>query len=412
MSDAVLTDTAAVHPPEVGTGDHDPAEAGRRAWLILAVLLLFSIAAPLNQSKVPPILPILMEGWGLPVGQAGLLMSLFAVTGLVLALPAGFIFQRVGYRWTGVLAGGSIALGAALGALSPSFNLLLFSRAIEGIGTGFVAVMAPAVIAPWFPHRRGLALGIWATWVPIGLMTMLLVAPALASWGGWRSVWWFGCLYAILTTLLFLLVVRPAPAQEAAVATPGPSAMGRTLHNPTVWWLGAAFACYCTAVFAIGTFLPTYLYTVRGVALAQAAGLTSITSLMSIFSGPTGGLISDRIGSRKRVYLFGLIAAAIILPLTGAASLPMLVVLVAAQGLFLSVTPPNIFAAAVETGRETGGSGLAMAVVMMGQNAGVLLGPLMFGILVGDSGGWALAFASLPVICLLGVLAGSRAKVK
>ncbi len=75
---------------------HEATSTSRRAWLILAVLLLFSIAAPLNQSKVPPILPILMEAWGLPVGQAGLLMSLFAVTGLVLALPAGFIFRARG----------------------------------------------------------------------------------------------------------------------------------------------------------------------------------------------------------------------------------------------------------------------------------------------------------------------------
>ena len=156
-------------------------QTNRRAWLILAVLLLFSIAAPLNQSKVPPILPVLMESWGLPVGRAGLLMSLYAITGLLLGLPAGFIFQRAGYRWTGVLAGGSIALGAALGALSPNINVLLFSRAIEGIGTGFVAVMAPAVIAPWFPRHRGIALGIWATWVPVGLLTMLLLAPALAD---------------------------------------------------------------------------------------------------------------------------------------------------------------------------------------------------------------------------------------
>ena len=95
------------------------AHLSRRAWLILAVLLLFSIAAPLNQSKVPPILPILMEAWGLPVGRAGLLMSLYAITGLLLALPAGFIFHRVGYRWAGVVAGGSIAVGVALGALRP-----------------------------------------------------------------------------------------------------------------------------------------------------------------------------------------------------------------------------------------------------------------------------------------------------
>ncbi len=392
--------------------EHAFPSAHRRAWLVLATLLLFSIAAPLNQSKVPPILPILMESWGLTVGRAGLLMSVFAITGVVLALPSGFIYQRIGYRWTGVLAGGSIALGAGLGALSARLETLLLGRLLEGIGTGFVAVMAPAVIAPWFPRRRGIALGIWATWVPVGLITMLLAAPALAQAAGWRSVWWFGCGYAALTTLLFLLVVRPAPTQERTAGDPQPAAVGRTLHNPTVWWLGVAFACYCTAVFAIGTFLPTYIHTVRGAALAQAAGLTSITSLMSIIAGPAGGVIADRIGSRKQVYLFGLVAAAFILPLTGAASLPVLVALVAAQGLLLSVTPPNIFAAAVEAGRETGSSGLAMAVVIAGQNVGVLVGPLIFGALAESAGGWGLAFASLPIICLLGVWAGARAKVR
>ena len=98
-------------------------------------------------------------------------------------------------------------------------------------------------------------------------------------------MWWFGCIYAVLTTLLFLLVVRPVPAQAPTAADPKPADVGRTLYNPSVWWLGVVFACYCTAVFALGTFLPTYLHTVRGMALAQAAGLTSITSLMSIFSG-------------------------------------------------------------------------------------------------------------------------------
>ena len=67
----------------------------RTAWFVLAVLLLFSIAAPLNQAKVPPIMPILMGAFHLSVGQAGLLMSVFAITGLVLALPAGLILQKL-----------------------------------------------------------------------------------------------------------------------------------------------------------------------------------------------------------------------------------------------------------------------------------------------------------------------------
>ena len=116
----------------------------RTAWFVLAILLLFSIAAPLNQAKVPPIMPILMEAFHLSVGRAGLLMSVFAVTGLVLALPAGLIFQKLGYRITSLIAGGSIALGATLGALSLDMSSMLVSRVIEGIGTSFMAVLAPA----------------------------------------------------------------------------------------------------------------------------------------------------------------------------------------------------------------------------------------------------------------------------
>lgn len=60
------------------------------AWLVLSVLLLFSIAAPLNQFKVPPTLPVLMESLGLTVSGAGMLMSVFAITVIALALPAGW----------------------------------------------------------------------------------------------------------------------------------------------------------------------------------------------------------------------------------------------------------------------------------------------------------------------------------
>ena len=80
--------------------------AGRTGWFILAVLLFFSIAAPLNQFKVPPIMPVLMSVLGLSTARAGLLMSVYAVTGLILALPSGLIFQRAGARLTGLIAGG------------------------------------------------------------------------------------------------------------------------------------------------------------------------------------------------------------------------------------------------------------------------------------------------------------------
>jgi len=157
------------------------ANAGAAAWLTLVLLLLFSVAAPLNQFKVPPIMPILMDALGISVSGAGLLMSVYAITGLILALPSGFILQRFGFKVTGLLAGVSVVSGAVLGALSRDLNVLLVSRVIEGVGTCLVAVLAPAIIARWFGvEQRGAAMGVWSAWVPLGSIIMLITAPAVA----------------------------------------------------------------------------------------------------------------------------------------------------------------------------------------------------------------------------------------
>jgi MFS family permease len=396
-------------------GAQSPAGNRATAWLILAVLLLFSIAAPLNQFKVPPIMPVLMDALGLSVGGAGLLMSVFAVTGLLLALPSGLILQRIGPRLTGILAGGSIVAGALLGALSTSAGGLLASRVIEGVGTSFMAVLAPAIIAQWFVARqRGTAMGIWAAWVPIGTAAMLLAAPPLAQAAGWRSVWWLGAGYALLATILYLAFVKPAPIRtsEPAASEPMPAiASAQILRNRNLWLLAAAFGAFNAATVGLGTYLPTFLNSQRGLSLPQAALVSSITTLIVIVSAPAGGVLSDRIGSRKKPYLVGLAVQIALLPLVGSLGLTWLIVLVAFNGLVVGMIPTNIFAAAVEAAGDERRGGLAMAVIMVGQNAGMLLGPAIFGALA-DGPGWPVAFVSLAVMSALGLLAGWLAKVR
>ena len=57
------------------------------AWVILAVVYFASVVAPFIQFKIPPIMPVLMQTFQIDLTQAGLLMSIIAMIGLVLALP-------------------------------------------------------------------------------------------------------------------------------------------------------------------------------------------------------------------------------------------------------------------------------------------------------------------------------------
>ncbi len=104
------------------------------AWVILVVVYLASVAAPLNQFKVPPIIPVLMQELGIDLAHAGSLMSVIALVGLILALPAGILLQRFGPKASGLLALGFMVAGAVLGAQADSYTSLMASRVVEGVG--------------------------------------------------------------------------------------------------------------------------------------------------------------------------------------------------------------------------------------------------------------------------------------
>jgi MFS family permease len=55
---------------------------------------------------------------------------------------------------------------------------------------------------------------------------------------------------------------------------------------------------------------------------------------------------------------------------------------------------------------------MAMAVIQIGQNAGMLLGPAVFGWIIESNGGWNTAFWILAPVSILGALSGWLAKVR
>jgi len=388
-----------------------------RAWFVIFILLLASVAAPLNQFKAPPVMPLLMAAFGLSVGSAGLLMSVFSITGLVLALPAGFIAQKLGYRATGLLAISSVAIGAALGAVSAGVGAMLFSRVVEGVGTSLMAVVAPTVIAVWFAaDRRGAPMGLWATWVPLGSTAMLLLAPLLAGASDWQRVWWFGCIYAVAVGVLYLLFIRPPQRTtvEGRAASP-PAITGRDLsrvvRNRDLWLMSFVFCCFNTAFIGFVTWAPTFLNTAKGMALADAGFLISLTPMLNIVSCPFSGWFSDRIGSRKWIMVAPMLAMAVLWPLTVVAGQAVFLALILILGWISGFVPTGIFASGPELAGDERLSGMAVAVLQVGMNAGMLLGPLVLGWLI-ETAGWATAFGVLTPVCIAGAIAAWAARVR
>jgi MFS family permease len=391
----------------------------RYAWIVMGALFVAAISVSMNQYKVPPVMPVLMQVFGLDLTMANLLMSIFSLSAFVLAIPAGIIVHRIGPKRSGLVAVAAVVLGAGLGALSSGTAALLASRTVEGLSFVFMMVAGPAIISLWFrADERGAPMGIFATWVPVGSMVILNVAPALESAFGWQAVWWFGCLYGMLGFLVFWGLVRvptvvspvagnPAPRGSSPVSAERLATSVRTaLSNRNVWLLGLLFFCFTMVFPGFLNNMPTYLNLVRGYSLGQAALIVSVSSLATIVGCPLMGLLSDRIGSRKKVYTSALLILAVLwlLPyhLSGAA-IPLFLVVF---GTVAGALPTMIFASLPEVMRRPELAGIGMGGVVTLQNLGLLLGPVMFGRIVQVSGNWALAGYAMIPITLTAVVVG------
>jgi MFS family permease len=382
------------------------------AWVILLVVYLASTAAPLIQNKVPPIMPVIMEVFQINLSQAGMLMSVFAITGFLLALPAGIFLQRWGLRTIGLIALGVMVLGSLIDLWAGTVNLLLISRVVEGVGMGLIAVVAPAAIAAWFPRdRQGMPMGIWATWVPVGTLLMYILGPAMVAARGWQAVWWFGALFASVAFVLYGLFMRePTQSGKAQPAASQPG-LREALSNRNIWLLGLAFGCFNAMFLGFATFFPTYLAEIRGYSLGQAAFVASIATIVVLFSAPLAGVLSDRIGSRRLVFSipFLIIAVMFLLPFhaTGWQLYAFMILL----GLVIGAIPTATFAAAPEIMGKPEWIGIGLGVIMMCQNLGMFVGPILFGV-VAQSMGWAAAGYAMIPLALAGLILAWRVKVR
>jgi predicted MFS family arabinose efflux permease len=381
------------------------------AWVILGVVYLASLTAAISLYKAPPLMPVLMREFHLSLGSAGALMSLFSFAGVLLALPAAVMFQRWGAKATMLMAIGAVFSGGALGALTQSATTLMLSRAIEGLGMGVVAVASPAALASWFaPNKRGTALGIWSTWMPMGSIIMSLLAPRLEARLGWGSVWWAGTLFAGGVFILFVILFR-MPIDYEPPGRVEAYQIVEALRNRDVLLISLAMCCFTSVFLAYNTYLPTFLNLERGFTLAQASLIASLAMMTNIFSGPLGGELSDRVGTRKWVAVVGLVVLAgltqLIFRVTGWA-IPVLGLLV---GVCTGPIGAAYIAAVSEATTQPQMISLNMAVLTVGGNLGTFIGPLAFGA-AAQATSWIAAGSLMLMACLLSALAGWATRIR
>jgi MFS family permease len=185
-------------------------DAGRIAGLVGS---LFGLAG-MGSAAVAVTLPAIAADLDLTTGGVSWVISLYALMLAVATAVYGRIADLTGIRLPLVVGVGLMTAGAVLGALAPSYPVLLGARLLQGMGAAAVPVLGMAIVSARYDGAvRTAALGRVAGTAAAVSALGPLAGGLVADVAGWRAV-------VVLPALGLLLV----PVLWRAVPTDGTGA--------------------------------------------------------------------------------------------------------------------------------------------------------------------------------------------
>lgn len=120
--------------------------------------------------------------------QLGFLSGMaFSVCGALFGLTMGWLTDRVNRKWLLTIAIATWSVATAAQGLTSSYLQLVLWRVMVGIGEAAGGPVAHSMICDLYPaDRRGFALSMWNTAIPMGTLLGLLLGGRLTASMGWR----------------------------------------------------------------------------------------------------------------------------------------------------------------------------------------------------------------------------------
>jgi FSR family fosmidomycin resistance protein-like MFS transporter len=322
--------------------------------------------------------------FNLSYAELGLLMTVFFVISGVGQMLAGFVVDRVGA--TRVLFGGMATLGIAalVLAAAPGYAMLLLGSLLAGAGN---SVFHPAdyTLLNQRVSKERLAHGFSVHGISgnFGWAAAPAFMAGVATISTWRIA--LLCAAAVPFAVLLLLFLNRAvlhTTPNIARDKAGESSFA-FLRLSTVWMCFGFFFLTAIALGGIQSFASVSLVALYGISLATATSAYTMYMLASAAGMVGGGFIAAKARHHDRIIVAAFACAALLAVLLALAVVPgwSVVPLMGAIGFASGVAGPSrdllIRAAA-----PPNATGRVFGVVYSGLDAGLAIGPLMFGALM------------------------------
>jgi len=392
----------------------------RFRWVVLGLAWLSWLLVGTAVLSIGAMLTILIPKFGLTGVQAGTLMAVSWIPGIILAIPIGVLIDKYGGRRLGTLGMLILAMGLISFAYSQTFVLLVVSRFIIGIAI-FIGTTPPQTwMTKWFPDDEiGFAQGFLTSgYASSGIIGVFAMGWILQIIGIYLTVMILGVL-SLGLMIIFLLARRELPTVALKEMSSNNSSVSlsvgvkQAFRNIELWKITIAWCAIVGISTAYATFAPITFVALLNMDIVTAAATAGIVSIVAVPSLIVGGWLidkwKDRFSRKIMLWIPTLICtlAFYLIGLTTAFFIALLgVVLV---GIFNWISSAAAYAAGAET-VDSAMAGCAFGFLAFGAALGSLIMPLAMGFAFDVTGSWILTWTVPAFIALIGAIVAFLSK--
>jgi DHA2 family lincomycin resistance protein-like MFS transporter len=337
---------------------------------MIAVAAAAAFLATFNETFLNVAFTPIMADFGVDVGTVQWLTTGYLLVAAVFVPVANVLYHRFPTRGLFVSIVALMVVGSAVGALAPSFSVLLIGRLLQAVGTGLLTPLGMNITLAVSPRQKlGLMMGIMAAMTTLGPSLAIVLSGVLLTVAHWTVLLWvFGGLTLIvllagalvlrtvaelgrpvLDVLSFVLVavglVGVLYGVSAAFGGAGLYAagagvvgllslalfvrrQGRIAHPllnlrpfaSTPFVLGVSMTMLgLLFVFGMNVVIPLFLQSARGLEPLAASLTLAPGILLTVVLGPIAGRLFDRHGGRWSIPL-GFLTMAVFVTFVGVAA--------------------------------------------------------------------------------------------
>lgn len=290
---------------------------------VLAVLGLTHLLNDLMQSLIPAAYPILKDAYALDFVQIGMITMTFQIAGSLLQPAIGMITDKHPAPYSPVVGMMFTLSGLVSLAFAHSYAIILVSVALIGVGSSIFHPEATRMARYAAGGRQGLAQGLFQVGGQAGgALGPVFAAFIIVPWGQ-PSLAWFAAL-ALLAMMLLTWIgskQREISAEFAAMRAKGKTKEGTVRHAPVTIGVGLIVLTFLMFVKnaygeSFRSFYIFYLMEKFGLSIPSAQMMLFIFLLASAAGALIGGIVGDRIGRYRIIWIsvLGPLPLTLILP--------------------------------------------------------------------------------------------------